>query len=321
MRTIARFMDARNTAEGKFLSVLLSVLLVFSFLNMTMFTDYAGATEGEEATSFVGEKSSGPMQEVTELSDGQVGGEKNATATDEADASENSADSLEENESNKISTDKDFDKVVEDEPIAKKTNSGKDEVSALSVVNMEGEVSEAEITEDAIDCPFTAEKIGTGEYVISGEGVFSGEFLFEGKKTTFPKLGYCAVKKLTLEEGITGIAEDTFKEYYVGRGLREIVLPTTLTTIGARAFYGGVLEKINLDNVKSIGRNDGSGSQCIFRHAGSYEGDNRRRRFINWRSGIYVMPKARNHYYPFYLEKDRRKGVQQLYGTADNRNR
>ena len=27
MRTIARFMDARNTAEGKFLSVLLSVLL------------------------------------------------------------------------------------------------------------------------------------------------------------------------------------------------------------------------------------------------------------------------------------------------------
>lgn len=35
MRTIARFMDARNTAEGKFLSVLLSVLLVFSFLNVT----------------------------------------------------------------------------------------------------------------------------------------------------------------------------------------------------------------------------------------------------------------------------------------------
>ena len=45
MRTIARFMDARNTAEGKFLSVLLSVLLVFSFLNVTMFTDYANATD------------------------------------------------------------------------------------------------------------------------------------------------------------------------------------------------------------------------------------------------------------------------------------
>lgn len=47
MRTIARFMDARNTAEGKFLSVLLSVLLVFSFLNVTMLTDYANATDEE----------------------------------------------------------------------------------------------------------------------------------------------------------------------------------------------------------------------------------------------------------------------------------
>lgn len=53
MRTIARFMDARNTAEGKFLSVLLSVLLVFSFLNVTMFTDYANAEDETvpEATS------------------------------------------------------------------------------------------------------------------------------------------------------------------------------------------------------------------------------------------------------------------------------
>ena len=54
MRTIARFMDARNTTEGKFLSVLLSVLLVFSFLNVTMFTDYANAEDEEgEATEFV----------------------------------------------------------------------------------------------------------------------------------------------------------------------------------------------------------------------------------------------------------------------------
>lgn len=57
MRTIARFMDARNTAEGKFLSVLLSVLLVFSFLNVTMFTDYANATDenGPEAQQLVDE--------------------------------------------------------------------------------------------------------------------------------------------------------------------------------------------------------------------------------------------------------------------------
>lgn len=59
MRTIARFMDARNTAEGKFLSVLLSVLLVFSFLNVTMFTDYAGANPNE------GEDVSLPAEEPT----------------------------------------------------------------------------------------------------------------------------------------------------------------------------------------------------------------------------------------------------------------
>ena len=53
MRSIARFVDARNTAEGKFLSVLLSVLLVFSFLNVTMFTERAGADETVEITELV----------------------------------------------------------------------------------------------------------------------------------------------------------------------------------------------------------------------------------------------------------------------------
>lgn len=53
MRSIARFVDARNTAEGKFLSVLLSVLLVFSFLNVTMFTDKANAGEETQDTGFV----------------------------------------------------------------------------------------------------------------------------------------------------------------------------------------------------------------------------------------------------------------------------
>lgn len=51
-------MDARNTAEGKFLSVLLSVLLVFSFLNVTMFTDYAGADTNEAS-----EENSLPVEE------------------------------------------------------------------------------------------------------------------------------------------------------------------------------------------------------------------------------------------------------------------
>lgn len=58
MRTIVRFMDARNTAEGKFLSVLLSVLLVFSFLNVTMFTDYANATDENAPEATVEENQS-----------------------------------------------------------------------------------------------------------------------------------------------------------------------------------------------------------------------------------------------------------------------
>ncbi|MDE8701643.1 leucine-rich repeat protein [Adlercreutzia equolifaciens] len=49
MYKLARFADARNTAEGKFIATMLSVLLVFSFLNVTMFTDSAGAAEGDEA--------------------------------------------------------------------------------------------------------------------------------------------------------------------------------------------------------------------------------------------------------------------------------
>ena len=63
MRTIARFMDARNTAEGKFLSVLLSVLLVFSFLNVTMFTDYAGADTTSEGD---GTEIVTPLEDVEE---------------------------------------------------------------------------------------------------------------------------------------------------------------------------------------------------------------------------------------------------------------
>lgn len=67
MRTIARFMDARNTTEGKFLSVLLSVLLVFSFLNVTMFTDYANAEdeENEGAPVEVQPESGDPEEEVS----------------------------------------------------------------------------------------------------------------------------------------------------------------------------------------------------------------------------------------------------------------
>ena len=86
MRTIARFMDARNTAEGKFLSVLLSVLLVFSFLNVTMFTDYAGADTTPEGDG---------TEIVTPLEDVE---EPEAQPGDEADGPESEEPAEEVNE-------------------------------------------------------------------------------------------------------------------------------------------------------------------------------------------------------------------------------
>ena len=86
MRTIARFMDARNTAEGKFLSVLLSVLLVFSFLNVTMFTDYAGADTTPEGD---GTEIVDPVEDVEE---------PEAQPEDEADGPESEEPAEEVNE-------------------------------------------------------------------------------------------------------------------------------------------------------------------------------------------------------------------------------
>lgn len=86
MRTIARLMDARNTAEGKFLSVLLSVLLVFSFLNVTMFTDYAGADTTPEGDG---------TEIVTPLEDVE---EPEAQPVDEADDPEGETDGPAESE-------------------------------------------------------------------------------------------------------------------------------------------------------------------------------------------------------------------------------
>lgn len=50
MRAIARFADARNSAEGKVVATALAALLSLSFLNVALFTDVAGATEGDDNT-------------------------------------------------------------------------------------------------------------------------------------------------------------------------------------------------------------------------------------------------------------------------------
>ena len=100
---------------------------------------------------------------------------------------------------------------------------------------------------------FVIQKDDIYTYRIYGKGVFAGEFYLDGERKTLHDLGYAAVKKLILEEGITAIADGTFTDSFISRSMTEIVLPATLTSIGARAFYGGALEKINLDYVISVG--------------------------------------------------------------------
>ena len=89
MRTIARFMDARNTAEGKFLSVLLSVLLVFSFLNVTMFTDYANATDENAPEATVEENQS--LDAVDPAADESEGDAQPESEEPEAEVNESGA--------------------------------------------------------------------------------------------------------------------------------------------------------------------------------------------------------------------------------------
>lgn len=89
MRSIARFMDARNTTEGKFLSVLLSLLLVFSFLNIGMFTDFANAEEDEVVA-----------QTALQAETDEVGDKKMASNEDEVGTKESKdADQSEANQS------------------------------------------------------------------------------------------------------------------------------------------------------------------------------------------------------------------------------
>lgn len=100
MHKLARFADARNTAEGKFVAILLSVLLVFSFLNVTMFTDRANAKEEdpevilpiEDVEAEEEEESTDPTDEVVVEND-EV---DEATTIDEGGEPEGEVEDIEE---------------------------------------------------------------------------------------------------------------------------------------------------------------------------------------------------------------------------------
>lgn len=109
MNKLARFADARNTAEGKFIAILLSVLLVFSFLNVTMFTDRANATEEDpevtlpiedvEAEEEEEEESDDPTDEVVvendeSAEDAKIDGSEEPEGVDEDEVTVSESDSV-----------------------------------------------------------------------------------------------------------------------------------------------------------------------------------------------------------------------------------
>lgn len=149
MRVIARFMDARNTAEGKFLSVLLSVLLVFSFLNVTMFTDLANADD---------EVALGAATEiVAEIEDdGEVEEAEEAPESPEADAPEAPADEPAEEPSDPAGDD-----AIEPVPSAPSESDPAEEVTYEGDSGSEG---------DAVETPAAADDARAAELNLNAVG-------------------------------------------------------------------------------------------------------------------------------------------------------
>ena len=152
MRAIARFMDARNTAEGKFLSVLLSVLLVFSFLNVTMFTDLANADDEVAlgaATEIVAEiEDDGEVEEAEEAPE--------APESPEADAPEAPADEPAEEPSDPVGDD-----AIEPVPSAPSESDPVEEVTCEGDSGSEG---------DAVEAPAAADDARAAELNLNAVG-------------------------------------------------------------------------------------------------------------------------------------------------------
>ena len=70
------------------------------------------------------------------------------------------------------------------------------------------------------------------------------------------EIGWCAFRgsqlsSVSLPEGVTKIAASAF---YESPGINVVNVPSTVTTIGESAFYGGHLRRIDLNNVRKLGK-------------------------------------------------------------------
>ena len=271
MRTIARFMDARNTAEGKFISVLLSALLVFSFLNVTMFTDFANAAEettGETTgIEFISESvdhgvrvddSAGQDDLVETGNDDSAnrGFKANETVedvkVDQAGTSETSESFSGANEvtgsigdkasEEAINQEAQADKQIEESADAKKDEQVMvyDSATGTLTINFEGEITIEFLQENKVhqvkenwDTIFYAIKKDIKSLVLSDTVTSLGKATFEG----------CDNLEKVEIGGVTWIGNSTFMRC---PKLKDIDLEN-VSHIDAYAFLGAAFEELNFE--------------------------------------------------------------------------
>ncbi len=221
MRISNRFADARNTVEGKVLSVFLSLLLVFAMLNLPAFTDHALAAEGETDDSITSvEESSGSTTDE---------------GTIEEDVNDEDLDEVETDDpSNKVD-----EEAVDTETVAPEDEEIIDEEETNAISEEE---EEAEL-------PYSF-NLETKALVITGLEMLDGAKLNE----ILSELGITRGDILSLE-----VADvESIPSYAFSRGLNSVRSITLLNveTVGDHAFSNlSALEEVVIENVTEFGNN------------------------------------------------------------------
>ncbi len=244
MQLGARFLDARNAKEGKGVSILLSALLTFSFLNVSMFTDFAGAAEGEDALKEV---------EVSQLENQIADTTAEELADNEAEDKASDASAFASQRSNQ----------QKDTDITPQSTEQTEENPTKDLVTFDEATGVLTIkNKDVIDSSDVSQwKRTAKELVLEDIGSISKEAFAEFKIESatiknVKHIGYsfrsCTALKCLEIDGVGTIDQFAF---YNPANLEEVAI-SNVEEIGKNAFnvYGGAtkLNKVSLANVTNI---------------------------------------------------------------------